>query len=196
MDTIAKRLKWAREQKLGKDSVPSEVARDHRWTVSTYLGHENGDRNPSRASAKKYARTYGVRWEWLLEGEGQPSTKGIRRPTIAGRVGAGAEIIPVDDEHGHDPVDLPPPDVIPVVVQGDSMYPRYFNGETLFYLPEQRAPDELIGRECVVKLEDGRMLVKIVRKGARRNRFNLESWNAPTLEDQAIEWASPVRWRA
>lgn len=193
MDTPSERLRWAREHAGYKKGT--DAARAFGWTVSTYLGHENGDRIPRRDKAKRYAKAFKVRWEWLLEGDGPPTTKGAPAPQAAGYVGAGAEIITVDDGAPNEEIELPPPNAVPVVVRGDSMYPRYFDGEKLFYLPEQRSPDEMIGRECVVRLDDGRMLVKIIRRGTKRNRFNLESWNAPTIENQAIEWASPVRWR-
>lgn len=71
IDTPASRLVWARKHH-GKYNIPTDAARAFGWTVSTYLGHENGDRNPSRAAAKKYARAYHVRWEWLLDADGEP----------------------------------------------------------------------------------------------------------------------------
>ncbi len=46
----------------------------------------------------------------------------------------------------------------------------------------------------MVRLTNGQMLVKIIRRGSRKTLFNLESWNAPLLEDQAIDWASPIVW--
>jgi phage repressor protein C with HTH and peptisase S24 domain len=198
MDTIAKRLKWARERKFGKDSTATDVARERGWTVSTYLGHENGDRNPSRETAKKYARTFGIRWEWLLENEGSPTPKPTVEKRAAGHVGAGEQVITFDEGSDGDPIELPPgapPDLVPVIVRGNSMYPRYFEGEKLFYQPQPHDPDELIGRECVVKLADGRIMVKILRRGSRKRLYNLDSWNAPTIEDQKVEWATPVRWR-
>jgi transcriptional regulator with XRE-family HTH domain len=197
LDTIAKRLEWARRQ-TKRWETPTDAARAHGWTVSTYLGHENGDRNPSRAMAKKYAKAYRVRWEWLLEGEGNPTPKGPPKGIVRGYVGAGAEVAPLNDDSLGDQIDLPPgagQDIIPVRVSGDSMYPRYFDGEYLFYLPEQRPPTEMIGRECVVSLADGRIFVKILRKGSGKGVFNLESWNAPPMIDQTVEWAAPVRWR-
>jgi phage repressor protein C with HTH and peptisase S24 domain len=197
MDTPGKRLKWARERD-GRYKTPTDAATAFGWKVSTYLGHENGDRNPSRKKAIQYAKAYKVRWEWILEGEGQPMIRHPVRPEVQGEVGAGAEIRPVDDARTGQDTDLPPGaavDIVPVIVRGDSMYPRYFDGETLYYLPEQRPPEEMIGREAVVKLSDGRIFVKIIKKGSRRNRFNLESWNASPIENVAIEWAAPVRWR-
>lgn len=73
LNTPAKRLQWARRQH-GKYGNPTNAARAFGWTVSTYLGHENGDRNPSRAAAMRYAKAYKVRWEWLLTGEGSATT--------------------------------------------------------------------------------------------------------------------------
>jgi len=115
------------------------------------------------------------------------------RANAVGYVGAGAEVIPVDDHAvgaGLEEVDIPD-NAVWVIVRGDSMYPRYFDNEFLFYVRDQRSPAELIGRECVVRLEDGRMYVKVLRKGVE-GLFNLESWNGPTIENKAVEWAAPV----
>ena len=195
LDTPAKRLKWARERD-GRYKTATEAARAFGWTISTYLGHENEDRSPSRAMARKYAKSYKVRWEWLLEGEGQPTAK-TGKIEIAGYVGAGAEFIPFGEDSpalGEAPATVEANTSV-VIVRGDSMYPRYFDGELLYFIKEERPASEFIGRECVLKLKDGRMFVKIVRKGSTRHHFHLESWNGPTIEDQVIEWAAPVTWR-
>lgn len=170
------------------------AAKRHAWKPSTYASHENGQTPLPVEAAYDYARAFKVSPGWLLTGEGERKRKAIE---IRGYVGAGAEIIPVDDAAGDD-IELPPgapPNTTAVIVRGESMYPRYFDGEKLFYLPDQRSPDELIGRECVVQLADGRVMVKILRRGSRRRLYNLESWNAPLIEDQKVEWAAPVRWR-
>lgn len=67
MDTPGERLKWAREHKTSHKTA-TDAARAYGWTISTYLGHENGDRTPSRKAAKIYAAAYKVPWEWILEG--------------------------------------------------------------------------------------------------------------------------------
>lgn len=195
LDSVSKRLQWARLNRSAY-KAPTEAARAFGWPVSTYLGHENGDRTPSRPTAKKYAARFKVRWEWLLEGEGQPTAKGGTIP-VEGFVGAGAEFIPFDDGSpglGESPMQIEP-NSSAVIVRGDSMYPRYFDGEYLYYIKEMRNPADFIGQECVVKLIDGRMFVKILRKSAKKGYFNLESWNSPTIEDQQVEWAAPVTWR-
>lgn len=196
LDTLAKRLKWAREND-GRYKQPAEAAGAFGWKASTYHGHENGDRPGARlATLKRYAKAYKVRWEWLLDGSGSPIAKGGSIP-VEGYVGAGAEFIPFADDNpglGDAPMTVEPESTA-VIVRGDSMYPRYFDGEYLYYIKAERDPLDFIGQECVISLPDGRKYIKILRKGSRKGLFNLESWNAPTIEDQPVEWAAPVTWR-
>lgn len=162
----------------------------------TYLGHENGSRG-FKGRAESYAQRFKVNLEWLLTGRGQAKKGQPNQARAQGFVGAGAEVLPFDDHNiGDDlhPTDIPPglpADAALVIVRGDSMYPRYFDNELLFYVRHDTSPSELLGRECVIKLQDGRMFVKILRKGSN-GCFNLESWNGPLIEDRAVEWAAPV----
>lgn len=196
MDTLAKRLKWAREQD-GRYKTATEAARAFGWKPPTYMGHENGDRTGARLpTIKRYAKAYKVNWQWLLDGSGQPLARPRNSIPVQGHVGAGAEISPFEDELGLGDAPIAvEPNSTAVIVRGDSMYPRYFDGEYLYYINEMRPPAEFIGQECVIRLTDGRMYVKILRKGSKKHLFNLESWNAHTIEDQAVEWAAPVTWR-
>jgi transcriptional regulator with XRE-family HTH domain len=120
---------------------------------------------------------------------------------VVGRVGAGAEIIPIDDHAKGEglyevecPRGLDPKATVAVEVVGDSMAPAIMEGWVLFYdrAPEP-APSAVVGKLCVVKLEDGRVLVKQLRRGPERGRFNLVSLNGPMIEDVALEWAAPVK---
>jgi phage repressor protein C with HTH and peptisase S24 domain len=143
--------------------------------------------------AKLYGRIFKRSPGWLLTGQGDT---GPRKTRLVGKVGAGAQVVPIGDPTEEE-IDLPPGASVRAVgvrVEGDSMHPRYFPGEKLFYLREDTPPAELVGKECVVQLKDGRMMVKILRKGSKPRLFNLESWNAPTMRDQAVEWAAAVRW--
>lgn len=74
METPSKRLRWARIKRGGFDSAAA-AAQAYGWNTSTYSGHENGDRNPSRDAAKRYAKAFRVSWTWLLEGEGLPDDR-------------------------------------------------------------------------------------------------------------------------
>lgn len=173
------------------------------WKVSTYASHENGQTEVPQEDAKRYARAFGVSAGWILTGEGaaEPIARNGSGPRdlvdVYGYVGAGAKIIPFDDSNAIDQVELPSADddLGCVIVRGDSMHPRYFDGEKLFYKRQRFSPSQLVGQECVIHLTNGQVLIKIIRRGSRKSAFHLESWNAPLLEDQSIEWASPVQWR-
>lgn len=120
---------------------------------------------------------------------------------VVGYVGAGAEVIPFDDHPqggGMDAVICPqglnPEKTVAVRVRGDSMAPLIQDGWLIFYSREPEADlPAVMGRTCVVKLVDGRVLLKQVRRGPVVGRVNLHSVNAPVIEDVAMEWASPVR---
>lgn len=99
-----------------------------------------------------------------------------------------------------DQADMPPDRLMPVVavrVRGDSMWPAYHDGDTIYY-GEHVPPGELLGRECVVCLEDGHTFVKTLEPGSQPGHFNLMSYNAatPPIRDVRVAWAAPVRWIA
>lgn len=128
LSTPAQRLQWARKNH-GAYGNATEAARAFGWPVSTYLGHENGDRNPSRAAAKKYAKVYRVRWEWLLDNEGSP-TAAIERdiqsvPLLswvsAGKLAEPETQIPVEDVPLLAFADLGRGEFFALKVEGDSM---------------------------------------------------------------------------
>lgn len=74
MDTKEDRLVEARRN-AGFASA-SEAAQKFGWTVSTYLGHENGSRGITAKKAELYARAFKVSPEWLLYGSGKELSKG------------------------------------------------------------------------------------------------------------------------
>lgn len=105
LETPGQRLKWARLNKTAY-TTPTDAARAHGWTVPTYLGHENGDRNPSRQAAKKYGAAYKVPWEWLLEGGPLPDGKRKQRTGPIPTNGAVAAGLWLDLDLHADPRDL------------------------------------------------------------------------------------------
>lgn len=196
MREMHERLAWARQ------TAGFETARDAAEALGipepTYMGHENGSRG-FKGRAEDYARRFKVNLEWLLTGRGKPKKGQPATASAVGYIGAGAQVMPFDDhsagelEQAEVPAGVPE-DAVLVIVRGDSMYPRYFEGERLFYERRDGNPLEFLNRECAVKLQDGRLFVKILRRGSTDLHFNLESWNptTPTMVDQIIEWASPV----
>jgi phage repressor protein C with HTH and peptisase S24 domain len=170
----------------------SDAATRFGWVESTYRSHENGQRGIKANDANKYARAFRVTNEWLLLGLGEGQKKPV---PLVGYVGAGAEVFPIDDGGSLDDIDPPPgvgPEAVAVRVRGDSMYPRYMDGDLLIYdkhIPLTRAD----GLECIVSLIDGRKFIKIVRAEGRVIA-TLESWNAPPIRSVQVEWAAPVVW--
>lgn len=184
------RLKLARER--ANFDTAADAARRFGWTASTYRAAENGQRNITRDKAIEYARAFRVAPEWLLYGRGEAATKLV---PLVGHVGAGAEIFPIDDGGALDEIDPPPgcgPQAVAVKVKGDSMYPRYMEGDVLIY-DEHKPLEYANGHECVVALPDGRRYVKIVRRQPD-GMVTLESWNAPPMHDLTADWFAPIQW--
>lgn len=101
----------------------------------------------------------------------------------------------IDDGGCLDEIEAPPgigPNAVAVQVRGDSMYPRYMEGDTLIY--DAHSPlEKADGQECVVALHDGRRFVKVVRVNGQ-GTVTLESFNAPPLREVMVEWVAPILW--
>lgn len=118
---------------------------------------------------------------------------------LVGYVGAGAEILAIDDHAkggGLEEVERPHGagrSTVAVRVRGDSMRPAYKDGDLLYYDTQANGDlDHLIGNDCVVKLSDGRVFVKEIRKNS--GGYWLHSYNADPMMDVSIEWAAKIRW--
>ncbi len=130
-----------------------------------------------------------------LEGyEGTP-----RQVQVIGYVGAGYEVHPFDEGTSFDEVEAPPgltDQARGLLIRGDSMIPAYYDGDVVIYdHPKSWAhAKELIGQECVVKLSDGRMALKILAASGDLGYWTLISYNAAPLVDVELDWAAPVIW--
>jgi len=192
----AQRLKSARERAGYGDATAA--ARRFGWTIPTYLAHENGSRGFGVERAQVYAEAFKANVMWLLTGEGSPASN--TKIPVSGYVGAGAVIYPADESTGPggiEEVDLPPGvygDYAAFKVRGDSNYPAYRHNEIIFVKKEGGPPHEYLNRECVLRTEDGRRLLKTLTPGAKKDHFTLISFNAPPMLDERVVWASPVEW--
>ena len=118
---------------------------------------------------------------------------------LVGIVGAGAEIFAIDDHMkggGLEEVERPQgasSSTVAVRVRGDSMKPAYKDGDLLYYDRQANGDlDHLIGNDCVVKLSDGRTLVKELRRNS--GGYWLHSYNADPMMDVEIDWAAKIKW--
>lgn len=182
------RLKEARER-AGYRSA-SEAARHFGWKDSTYRHHENGTRGIKPPDMQQYSRAYRVPMDWLVLGK-KPGTSII---PLVGDVGPGG-VVQLSRETGNVEGIQGPPDLKngaeALRVKGDSMYPRYFEGDIIVY--KQPVPaGEANGHECVVQLQDGQRLIRILHM--HNGMVSLDGINTPPLIDAAISWVAPVAW--
>lgn len=188
------RLRTARKQAGFATATAAAEALGTKAT--TYLAHENGEKGLSRAG-ERYARFFRVSLEWLLTGKGEmrPKRAAWSLP-VAGLVGAGAAVEPIEDAAGEDMpdrVEWPDPEILAaLIVHGDSQLPRYAPGEVIIYDARERLPRDLVNQMAVVQCADGRRLVKRIRKGTRIDRWSLESLNANLEEDVLINAAYEI----
>lgn len=67
-ETLKDRLAEAR--RAAGHKTGTDAARAFGWTVSTYLGYENGDREPGKKMAQRICDAFRVDLNWLLTGRG------------------------------------------------------------------------------------------------------------------------------
>lgn len=129
------------------------------------------------------------------------SVENTHKVRLVGYVGAGAEVTFFPDEQYLDEVD--PPIAMAngakykaLRVKGDSQEPLLPEGSLLFFLDEdirEHPCSKLLGALCVVKIKDGPLLLKFLRRGYTEGKFNLQSTNARLMEDQELEWCVEVQ---
>lgn len=119
---------------------------------------------------------------------------------VVGIVGAGYQIFSIDDFEkggGFDFVNAPPGGIskstVALLVRGDSMSPMFRNGDTVFYDTLFHGDfAHLIGKDCVVRLKDGRTYVKTLQNTA--GQYWLASHNDDPIIAPEIEWVAKVLW--
>jgi len=124
---------------------------------------------------------------------------GLNRVPIMGRIGAGAIIEPEDTQvppEGLGEVELPFPisgETIAFEVAGDSMLPRYQNGDVIVVYREQRHPlASFFGEEAVVRLKTGQRYLKTIERGKSASSVNLTSFNAKPITGVKLEWIGGI----
>lgn len=176
------KLKAARD---AQGLTQEQLAEDVGLSVSQISRFESGMREPRVGEIAAIAKRLRITTSTLLEDA---------IVSVEGRIGAGAEITPFDDQTEIYEVeaDIPlSPGMIGFEVVGDSMYPRYESGDIII-CAKDGVPIESLkqGAEAAVALVDGRRFIKRVRR--ENARWVLDSHNASPIRDVEIIWASRV----
>jgi repressor LexA len=118
---------------------------------------------------------------------------------IMGRIGAGAVIEPEHEQvppEGLGEIQLPFPiaeETIAFEVSGDSMLPKYENGDIIVVYREQRHPiSSFYGEEAAVRLKTGERYLKTVERGKSPSVVNLTSFNAKPINGVKVEWIGEI----
>jgi predicted XRE-type DNA-binding protein len=141
------------------------------------------------------------------------------RVWVSGVVGAGAEIVPLEDNAAKEYIDCPPgcepSGVVAARVRGDAMLPVFHDGWILYYsrrsdlvipaisggwqvpyaAPAKRGTRpfaEFLGKPCVVGLDDGRVLLGTLKRSASKNNFDLVNYNASDIRNIKPRWAAKI----
>ena len=118
---------------------------------------------------------------------------------IMGRVGAGAVIEPDYEQvppEGLGEIALPFPimeETVAFEVMGDSMLPKYENGDVIVVYKDQRYPlSSFYGEEAVVRLKTGERYLKTIERGKSPSVVNLTSFNAKPIVGVKLEWVGEI----
>src|SRR5579871_120929 len=118
---------------------------------------------------------------------------------IMGRIGAGAVIEPDNEQvppEGIGEIELPFPiseETVAFEVSGDSMLPKYENGDVIVVYREQRHPlSSFYGEEAAVHLKTGERYLKTIERGKSPSMVNLTSFNAKPITGVKLEWIGEI----
>lgn len=219
MSDAAIRLKQAREA-AGFENA-TEAAKRFRWTVPTYLAHENGSRGIRSEAAQIYGARFRVAPEWILFGDG-PQATSLPGFTESEASFSTADLVPVYNisasAGGGALIDWEeavverlafPPDYLRKItsshprhlaiigVKGDSMTPTLSDNDVVMI--DTSKTDLSFDGLFVLKDGGASLLVKRVGRGSRSGTVTLISDNRTYRDTERavedIEVVGKVVWR-
>lgn len=168
-------------------------------TRSAVSQWESDSTEPTPENLRVIAMRTGFAYEWLATGRGAPTPDDDENDAstvpVRGYVGAGATAHYLPQEVELDRVEAPPgatEATIALEIRGTSLGELF--DRWLVFVDDVRTPvtPDLIGKTCVVGLQDGRVLVKKLKKAAG-GLYDLLSNTEDPIRAVAVEWAAKVK---
>jgi phage repressor protein C with HTH and peptisase S24 domain len=207
METLGERVKGEREARKWTQAELAALVKKAGFESMSQGGIAQIERrgNSQPKCIVQLAAVFGVTPKWLQTGKGEkhppkPRPVPAEGPQVAIRsyVGAGEEIMPIDEDALIDFVPAPPgmEGAEATLVRGRSMVPLYHDGDVLFHRRMELDPARLRDEVVVAQVKDGHRFVKLLRLGSRKGLFTLVSINPDhkPIRDQALSWVAPIEW--
>lgn len=151
---------------------------------------ENDKREPSMESLQALASAFGCEVVDLLV-----ASDAWQNVPVFGIVGDGGCVRPYEDDDDPRMVKAPAAhgELLALLVESDSLYPRYLRGEVIL-IPKAIPTDcaAAVGKECLVYLPNGKAMLRFVQAGTKPNHFTLVTHNRPPMTDVALVTCRPV----
>lgn len=161
--SIGKRLRMLREDSNLKQESLADLLDVNRASISLY---ESNKRKPSQKILMKYAEIFDVSTDYILKGYSTP-VKGKDYITINvyGSIPAGIPIEAIEEITDTEDLSLKEYDknktYLGLKVDGDSMYPKYLDGDTVII---EKTPDCETGTDAAVYVNGYEATLKTVIK--------------------------------
>lgn len=181
--TFGRRLRALRQTRGISQVELARMIGRHQTVIGPY---ERDEYEPSREVVEKLAVALESSPEYLYFGR-SPQQTAI---TIVGRIGPSGLL---DGEMAGGVFSLRDTQLVGYRLDDDSMAPVYRAGQlVLVFAAAGAEPEQLLGRDVLAELDDGRVLLRRLMPGAERRRFDLAGYNAPPLLSVAVRSARLV----
>lgn len=193
-ETLGNRLREARLSRGFRSAA--EAARQFQWNITSYQQAENGTRPPTRDKITEYARNFRVSVSWLLTGSGTPEDTDIKTVPFFGHIDQASGYLVRSDPAAKEEVIAPPGAsefTVAIRARGGG---RVVCAGALLYFENRRRPatEELLGKLCVVAIDDSKVVIRRVEPGSQPGLFNLFTFVDPLIADCQPLWAAEIIW--
>lgn len=151
--------------RLQNDKTQTDMAKILNVAKSTVSMYERNQREPSADMLKKYAQTFDVTLDYLLGNERPVEGQDYITINVYGSIPAGIPIEAIEEITDTEDLSLKEYDknktYLGLKVDGDSMYPKYLDGDTVII---EKTPDCESGTDAAVYVNGYEATLKTVLK--------------------------------